>query len=250
MSFYRFLLVTKAILLVTTTSALAQPTLNDEYTIFTGVSTSIFGGQTISVENLTNSIINDDTEIIGTNLIGGMNVESFDSFENLGDGDFEFVIGLQCVDPFNGTLSDGTQIGTLSLGVGAVIPDGDPVEFGPHEVNSAFLNSFDSDGNSVVSFTVTSLDPFAGGVWSGSFSLASGNFVPDSVVRIELHILGTLLNTTILGDVNLDGVVNLLDVGPFVDLISNAEFQTEADIDGNGNVDLLDVGPFVDLLSS
>lgn len=53
----------------------------------------------------------------------------------------------------------------------------------------------------------------------------------------------------LLGDVNLDGVVNLLDVGPFVDLIGSGTFQAEADINGDGTVDLLDVGPFVDLLS-
>lgn len=53
----------------------------------------------------------------------------------------------------------------------------------------------------------------------------------------------------LLGDVNQDGAVDLLDVGPFVELLANNGFQLEADIDGNGMVDLLDVGPFVDLLS-
>ena len=53
----------------------------------------------------------------------------------------------------------------------------------------------------------------------------------------------------LLGDVNLDGVVNLLDVAPFVDLISNGGFLDQADINGDGVVNLLDVGPFVELLS-
>ena len=35
-----------------------------------------------------------------------------------------------------------------------------------------------------------------------------------------------------LGDVNCDGVVNLLDVAPFVDLVSNGGFSTKADING------------------
>lgn len=54
----------------------------------------------------------------------------------------------------------------------------------------------------------------------------------------------------LLGDVNCDGEVNLLDVGPFVDLISQGGFSPKADIDGDGVVNLLDVGPFIDLLSS
>ena len=53
----------------------------------------------------------------------------------------------------------------------------------------------------------------------------------------------------VLGDINLDGTADLLDVSPFVDLIGNSEFQLEADINGDGLVNLLDVAGFVQLLS-
>ena len=53
----------------------------------------------------------------------------------------------------------------------------------------------------------------------------------------------------LLGDINCDGSVDLLDVGPFVDLLTNGGFSAKADINGDGQVDLLDVGPFVDLLA-
>ena len=53
----------------------------------------------------------------------------------------------------------------------------------------------------------------------------------------------------LLGDINGDGDINLLDVGPFVELLVNGGFQPEADINQDGEVDLLDVGPFVDLLT-
>ena len=56
------------------------------------------------------------------------------------------------------------------------------------------------------------------------------------------------LDTKILGDVNLDGDVNLLDVSPFVELLLNSGFQNEADINQDGVVDLLDVNPFVEML--
>ena len=52
----------------------------------------------------------------------------------------------------------------------------------------------------------------------------------------------------ILGDVNQDGIVSLLDVGPFVALITSGSFQVEGDVNKDGTVDLLDVGPFVDLI--
>ena len=53
----------------------------------------------------------------------------------------------------------------------------------------------------------------------------------------------------ILGDINCDGSVNLLDVAPFVDLLTSGEFSPKADINDSGTVDLLDVAPFVDLLA-
>jgi hypothetical protein len=52
-----------------------------------------------------------------------------------------------------------------------------------------------------------------------------------------------------LGDVNRDGMVNLLDVGPFVDLLTSGGFQPEADINQDGVVSLLDVDPFIALLA-
>ena len=54
--------------------------------------------------------------------------------------------------------------------------------------------------------------------------------------------------TVLKGDVNLDGAINLLDVGPFVERLSENEFQAEADVNCDGAVNLLDVGPFVMLL--
>lgn len=51
------------------------------------------------------------------------------------------------------------------------------------------------------------------------------------------------------GDVNCDFAVDLLDVTPFVELLSTGGFNDKADINGDGAVDLLDVTPFVNLLS-
>ena len=56
-------------------------------------------------------------------------------------------------------------------------------------------------------------------------------------------------NLFVLGDVNQDGVTNLLDVGPFVELLSTGSFQIEADTNQDGAVNLLDVEPFVQILS-
>ena len=54
----------------------------------------------------------------------------------------------------------------------------------------------------------------------------------------------------LLGDVNLDGIVNFLDISPFISRLSSGEFQLEADVDENGRVDFLDISPFIGALSS
>ena len=50
------------------------------------------------------------------------------------------------------------------------------------------------------------------------------------------------------GDVNLDGVVNLLDIAPFVGVLSDGGFQAQADINCDGAVNLLDIQPFINIL--
>ena len=91
------------------------------------------------------------------------------------------------------------------------------------------------------------------GLGQGSVAATIGN------TNLEIDYFGgdgndVVLNAVsagiLLGDVNLDGNVDLLDVSPFVQLISNGGFQAEADINGDGTVDLLDVQPFVQILSN
>ncbi len=76
----------------------------------------------------------------------------------------------------------------------------------------------------------------------------------DSNSRIHrvdnLRVHGVVNESKVLlGDVNCDGLVDLLDVGPFVDLVTSGGFSEKADINGDGLVNLLDVGPFVALLT-
>lgn len=56
--------------------------------------------------------------------------------------------------------------------------------------------------------------------------------------------------SVILGDVNLDGVVNFSDIAPFIELLTFGMFQAEADIDGSGVVDFADISPFIGLLTN
>ena len=82
--------------------------------------------------------------------------------------------------------------------------------------------------------------------WNLQSSFGSTDRLALEVKSIEL-VLG--VEDCLLGDVNLDGVVDLLDVAPFVEVLTNSSFQKEADTNEDGIVSLLDVDPFVIILT-
>lgn len=76
--------------------------------------------------------------------------------------------------------------------------------------------------------------------------LGGGDIVEAGVDGVKFGIVEC--SNVLLGDVNLDGEVNLLDVAPFIALLGSGDYQIEADINQDGEVNLLDVAPFIDLL--
>ena len=116
-------------------------------------------------------------------------------------------------------------------------------------INFADLNfvvgNDDTGGlQSQVTFEVTAGECYE--IRVGGFRV-SGSMGSGSEGCINLNV--TFEESFVLGDVNCDGLVNLLDVDPFIDLISTGEFNPKADINGDDNVNLLDVDPFIELLA-
>ena len=85
------------------------------------------------------------------------------------------------------------------------------------------------------------------------FINGTDNFGFGTDARLRIAIEASVVTNDcpfMLGDTNEDGTVDLLDVTPFVDALSNGgDTLCQADINGDGVVDLLDVTPFVALLS-
>ena len=72
---------------------------------------------------------------------------------------------------------------------------------------------------------------------------------PSGARDFRFSILGVADGGLLVGDVNCDGEINLLDVVPFVSLITSGVFDPKGDINGDEEVNLLDVEPFVELLT-
>ena len=86
----------------------------------------------------------------------------------------------------------------------------------------------------------------------GTFDEVVFNHTPDGTswrVDYETNSVRITLVDFVLGDVNGDGAVNLLDITPFVIAVETGTYSDAADINEDGAVDLLDVGPFVALLT-
>ena len=87
----------------------------------------------------------------------------------------------------------------------------------------------------------------------GEFSSVNIQGTPDGFdAEIEIdngNVVLTLTDDFLLGDANLDGVVNFLDIPQFIALLTAGDFLAQADINGDGELNFLDIVPFISLLS-
>ena len=119
--------------------------------------------------------------------------------------------------------------------------DGDgTVEMQTREVRAATGNSGSTSSLNLSFGLGSATEADVTVIWADGRSMDMGQVVANQFMVVSQGFL--------LGDVNDDGVIDLLDVAPFIDLIINGGFNPAADLNGDGLVDLLDVSPFVDLL--
>ena len=180
-------------------------------------------------------------------------------------------------------LNDGEQLAFSTATISNVVFSGEPVDdvdFVPGDVEDVAFTNFRSNNfpeASTGAVLSNGIDSVGFGLASGS--VASGVAINNSfgaATRFPAFSLFDPLTLTadagassfnlkgfelatffsfktdgagLPGDVNCDGFVDLLDVQPFVDLLTGGGFNSKADINQDGVVDLLDVGPFVDILT-
>ena len=94
-------------------------------------------------------------------------------------------------------------------------------------------------------------DAFANGQQSFLLGSTSVSVTAYTVSDSPFNPSGSFtLTVVLLGDINLDGVVDFFDIAPFVSVLSSRAFQAEADIDGNGVVNFFDIQPFINILAT
>ena len=185
------------------------------------------------------------------------------------------------------TVLGGTLGGTGTIDSALIVHDGGTVEPGI-TTGSFSAGSADFQDGSVLSIDIASLADFDQLLLNNSLTIDSGatlninlvnGFVP--VAEDEFNILdfgsftgmfGTITTTPsdvawdfsrfqnqgiisvsesifLLGDCNLDGDVNFLDISAFISILSTGSFLGEADINQDDSVNFLDIAPFISILS-
>jgi len=109
-----------------------------------------------------------------------------------------------------------------------------------------------------IPFTITNRDVTLSGVFADgsafSFDLNSVTFAPDEdLFEPSATLAVTLISEfpqIMLGDCNLDGDVDFLDISPFIAVLASNGFLAEADCNEDGVVTFLDISPFIAILSA
>lgn len=91
------------------------------------------------------------------------------------------------------------------------------------------------------SFTINAVPDGAG------LTIECDRLVAGQEIQFDANLVGG--TNGILGDVNQDGVVNFLDIAPFILVLQGSEFVDVADINEDGAVTFFDIGPFIGVLT-
>ena len=169
-------------------------------------------------------------------------------------GDFDFAAGVVSSVTIG---SEGTSANNGFLGEGNLGTSTTQITGGGTSFN---FNQFYADLSQVIPVAPNralwmTIEIDTTGLDDGTYAIdlradASGNFL-DQVGNVVTsnNSLFFVVQSFLLGDVNRDGVVNFLDISPFIGLLTNNSFQLEADINQDGVVSFLDIAPFIGLLS-
>ena len=103
--------------------------------------------------------------------------------------------------------------------------------------------------SSVLDGYVTNFSTLVGDSYAYFSHQSSSGGGSSTFSKFEIAVTRFEIETVLLGDVNLDGDVDFLDISPFIAILSANTFQDEADINEDGVVNFSDIAPFISILS-
>ena len=77
------------------------------------------------------------------------------------------------------------------------------------------------------------------------FNFTGGGFLSSTALVVTAAPVDPIL----LGDTNLNGEVNFLDIASFIEILTSGPFLAEADTNQDGGVNFLDIASFIAILT-
>ena len=116
-------------------------------------------------------------------------------------------------------------------------------------VTSQNLATFKGNSGDIAYIQIKATNAFPS---SGTISLKNSIAAESDATR---HILGDSTAkagelSTLKGDVNGDGEVNIADINVVIDMILSGTFNTNGDVNGDGEVNIADINAVIDLILS
>ncbi len=180
------------------------------------------------------SIHNGAFREVGIGVINGTNGSVGPQLvtQNFGTGGSRVITGVVYVDSNNNSFYDP---GEGVSGVRVETPGS--AFFSVTSSSGGYAIPVDTDGAHPVTFS-------EGGVLTSTLNavVAGGN-------NTKLDYLPASVTTTLLGDVNLDGMVDFLDISSFIGALSAGPYQVEADCNEDGVVNFSDIASFIQILT-
>ena len=116
-------------------------------------------------------------------------------------------------------------------------------------VTSQNLATFKGNGGDIAYIQIKATDSFPG---SGTVSLKNSIAAEADATR---HILADCTakageQSTLKGDVNGDGEVNIADINAIIDMILSGRSDPSGDVNGDGEVNIADINAVIDIILS
>ena len=108
-----------------------------------------------------------------------------------------------------------------------------------------------SNGNTIVTFTqharIIELNSYGDIVWDYTHEIENGDGISWWIARSNKYGLD-YLNDINLGDINSDGILNILDIVIMINMILDGDYSLLSDINEDGFLDILDIVVMVNIL--
>lgn len=116
-------------------------------------------------------------------------------------------------------------------------------------VNDIVIDNVDVNTRDEFSF-VTDANPDGMFLEAGETLRLAATNGSIAIQGLTVEVATDDINTDLICDVNMDGMINFLDIAPFISLLTIGDFQAEADCNQDGAVNFLDIAPFILILAN